>query len=113
MSQQTPLGDGPIPEKINPDALPTNTRRDSLLCKICGMTQIEHEHLTPQPHHGFSADGKLFVMPPVTTSPYDPNVRKTPVDPILRMLLIRKGIVTPDELTQLENELKASGVVTS
>lgn len=31
-------------------------------------------------------------------------------DPVLRMALIRKGLITPDDLTAVEAELRASGV---
>lgn len=31
-------------------------------------------------------------------------------DPVLRMALIRKGLITTDDLTQVEAELRASGV---
>ena len=31
-------------------------------------------------------------------------------DPILRMVLIRAGLITADQLTEVENELKATGI---
>jgi hypothetical protein len=31
-------------------------------------------------------------------------------DPVMRLLLIRKGVITPEELSAIEDELKISGI---
>jgi hypothetical protein len=68
-------------------------------CTTCGQTKTWHEE--NQPRHAFN--GPLGVAPqrPKTT------VAPWPFDPVLRQALITKGIITPDDLTAAEDQIRA------
>lgn len=85
-------------------------RLDSSLCRLCGLTEGEHRLLHPQPQHAFSVDGKLTVA-----KPPDSTVKRVspPGDSVLRLLLIRSGVITVEQLLAIETELKATGLATS
>lgn len=88
------------------------------LCTICNKPQIGHNFV-----HAFKGPNdrggleKAKPEPPVGGSyagaPVQRRSTATPSDPILRMLLIRLGVITPEQLTELENELQAAGMVTN
>ena len=80
-------------------------------CLICGKD--EQWHRDNQPNHDFSIDGRLTKRAPSQAS--DPSSQNRPRinmggDPVLRMALIRKGVITPEDLTQVEAELSATGI---
>lgn len=80
-------------------------------CLICGKD--EQWHRENNPAHAFSLDGRL------TRAQRQPDAKPVSQerpriqgggDPVLRMALIRKGIITPEDLTQVEDELNATGI---
>lgn len=82
-------------------------------CKICGRTRAEHGDLV----HEFSADGSLVKNESSNrSSERVPGSQKAPQatlkgDPVLRMVMVRKGLITPEELKEVEDELRATGAV--
>jgi len=90
------------------------------LCRICNRTERCHQGLK----HLFVAEGQpgtLIEKPVMIESPPDQilkpqgNVRKSSggSDALLRMLLIRKGIFTVQELADIEFELTTTGMITN
>jgi hypothetical protein len=88
------------------------------LCGVCHHDRQWHRE-NPSVQHAFSENGQLSKKPvdskPVNhASSGDPATqgsigRRLQGDPILRLLLIRKGIITTEELTQVEDELQGAG----
>lgn len=72
--------------------------RIGLKCKVCDKTKDEHRGVV----HEFQGEVERLVEAA-------PAARKGPGDPVLRMLLIEKGLVTPDELEATERKLKIIG----
>lgn len=74
-----------------------------MLCRICN--QDEKWHKDHRPRHAYSPDSTLFrkagEMP----------ARKLPSDPVLRLVLIRKGVISGDDLSAVEKELESAGVI--
>ncbi|PYS90499.1 MAG: hypothetical protein DMF62_04870 [Acidobacteria bacterium] len=76
------------------------------LCGICHQPREYHEKDTVR--HQFDVGGKLMAK---VTSPPPTSSRGVPSgDPILRLLLIRKGIISADDIDAAEKELRALGV---
>lgn len=87
------------------------------LCSICNLPETEHG--TGKVIHEFARPGqslKLGKQADEKSSHDDHPVdegrpRQFPTgDPVLRMLMIRKGLITPQDLTDLEAELKGAGI---
>lgn len=80
-------------------------------CLICGKS--EQWHRDNNPSHSFSVDGRLVKRAPsqanLPSSQNQPQIA-TGGDPVLRMALIRAGVITPEDLTQVEAELNATGI---
>lgn len=91
-------------------------------CRTCGKPKSNHPY-----RHAFvgSSDSPAIVQvdlptpPPPDSSPDDPvrdredRVRVNPPsggDPILRMALMRAGVITLAQLEEVEAELKGAGV---
>lgn len=83
------------------------------LCTICNRDRPAHKTM----HHGFSPPGQpssLFEKSPEApeTSPSGPRTTvRLPQsgDPILRMVLLRAGVITVAQLDAVEEELRATG----
>ena len=79
---------------------------DNALCTICGRNRQWHKDTGAKHQFTDDPDGKLEHAksgPPVTTN------NRIPGDPILRFLLIEKGLITPEDLTKAEEKLRAVG----
>lgn len=91
----------------------TNTVPETLTCKVCGKTAEEHKTLM----HRFTERGGLAKKGKGDdASSGVPGSQKAPSaaltgDPVLRVALIRAGIISPDDLTAVEEELRASGII--
>ena len=82
-----------------------------LECAICGKDQAWHRENNSA--HAFSTDGQLSRR--ASSQSGDPSSQNRPRintggDPVLRMALIRKGVITPEDLTQVEAEINATGI---
>lgn len=84
------------------------------LCGICDRSPGDHKdaEIDGRVHHKFSPNGHLAALeaPPKQPAPAAP-VNSVPSDPVLRLLLIGKGIITPEELTNTEQMLIATGTM--
>lgn len=72
----------------------------SELCGVCGLVEARHDD---QIRHEFSPEGNLRQKPPPRS---DTKPTLSSGDPILRIALIRKGILTPDELSAAEEDFQ-------
>ncbi len=89
------------------------------VCKYCHKDRQWHrDH--PEVKHEFTTNGPLQAKSsPVAPPPGDvpssvPAPRPLPPgDPVLRMALIRAGVLSPQQLTDVEDELRASGAAWS
>lgn len=78
---------------------------DEPVCGVCHKPRSWHDKDSVR--HQFDVSGKLMAK--VAT----PDIRSAGAsrgDPILRLLLIRKGIISVEEIENAEKELKALGV---
>lgn len=73
---------------------------DDLLCAVCGRDDLDHVGL----NHEFSTTGQL--IPKVPTQPTQLKVVQTG-DYLLRAVLLDKGLVTGEELNEMEVKLRA------
>jgi hypothetical protein len=84
------------------------------LCTICHRDKEAHKSM----RHTFSPFGQsstLFEKTPEAPSPPPDQPRSTvrlpsASDPILRMVLLRKGLITVADIEAVEQELRATGV---
>lgn len=89
------------------------TEVDEDYCTICHKPRSNHPY-----RHAFSPYGEssgLFEKTEEKPSPPDSSPQQqvripSSGDPILRMVLLRKGLITVQDLDQVEAELKATGV---
>jgi hypothetical protein len=81
---------------------------DEILCGVCHKPREWHDQASIL--HQFDPGGKLRPKTQVS-EPADVSLPKG--DPILRLVLIRKGVISVDELEEVEKELKASGVASA
>lgn len=98
-------------------------------CNICNLPKDVHQHRERQGmlHHAFNGMGNQLSpsrLSPVASPPSDSAqqpaiepqglIGKLPTgDPIIRALLIRKGLITLDELKGIEDELTRGVIVFS
>lgn len=102
--------DTPATDTSAPSTLPTANPR----CKICSMSQREHSTAEREgtTRHKFSETGDLVPVDPPEKSKKPSGVGpKTPSDPILRYVLVNKGIITVEELDEAEKMLGSLGVL--
>ena len=86
-------------------------------CGVCGNTRKYHTNKI----HAFSSDGRLEEAKPsmmMPSSPGGPRSQTAPQvatigDPVLRMVMVRKGLITPDELLAADLELRSTGIMFS
>lgn len=94
---------------------PADTIQDPV-CRVCSTSLQNHMGH----NHDFSLDGQLHA-PPAPGPFVDSGNTPTPppaslnlgLDPILRYVLIEKGIITSDDLTEAEAKLRASGFLST
>lgn len=87
------------------------------VCGLCGNTRQWHDE--NKPVHQFDGDaGELTAGSDLgaeqqASPPSTPQVRPAGagVDPVLRAILISKGLVTPDELHAAEEEVRKNGIL--
>ena len=82
------------------------------LCRVCKHPRSNHPFR--HPFQGFDQDATL-KLPDDAPSSDAGMIQGSPGnalrgDPVLRMALIRAGVITADQLTQVEAELKATGI---
>lgn len=87
-------------------------------CAHCPRSREEHMAAEREGvvRHKFSADGALDPVTPGTVGKppaqaKQPQVQLTPADPVLRFVLIEAGVITPEQLTEAENKLRATGML--
>lgn len=88
------------------------------ICKICMLGRQAHTDAEKagEVHHKFSLTGEVVrVDEEPKPIDKDPAIKPAglPSDPILRFLLISKGIVTADELEDAEKSLRATGMIST
>jgi hypothetical protein len=82
-------------------------------CGMCGVPEEGHEGR----RHPFTPEGvdagtdwlKQKQTTPEASAAPQPQMSSFPFDPVLRLALINKGVLTPDDLTQAEQQIKAIG----
>lgn len=92
------------------------------LCGVCGQSRFWHS--THHPRHKFVARGEEMVLEEVgadaSGAPSDaapalggepPTRRMPPADLVLRAALIRAGVISNDDLLQMEFALQVGGEV--
>lgn len=89
----------------------TETNEVGGLCTICSRPKEEHKNMV----HQFSPYGQNSVLiqkSPEMPPPGTGGTVKVPTagDPLLRMVLLRKGIIEVADLEAIEAELRATGV---
>jgi len=105
-------------------------------CTVCGRPQMAHEHMAHMFSPPWAPIGLRTAERPASPPPSggdtgvssndqvespEANVRidqgrsgiSLTGDPVLRMILIRQGLITPQDLTEVENELLSLGMVTN
>ena len=76
------------------------------LCKLCGNTQQWHRE-TPTQHQFIPMDGDLSGINARKEKPKQPTQVQPQGDPVLRIALLRAGVLTPDDLKKAEDDLKS------
>ena len=102
--------DTPATDTLAPSTLPT----DDLRCIICGVGHREHLAMEREgaKAHKFSENGKLVAVEVKKPAPSSSGVGPpAPSDPILRYILISKGIITTDDLDETEKMLSSLGLL--
>ena len=81
-------------------------------CTVCGKPKDNHPF-----RHAFAS---TFTGNTLKAAPKEEPEDSTPSrdiqlggDPVLRLALIRRGIITPDDLSCIEQELKGAGIAVS
>lgn len=85
-------------------------------CEHCPRTREEHAAAEREGvvRHQFSADGALTAVPGASVpakQEQTPRRLNVPSDPVLRYVLVQKGIITSDDLTEAEKTLAATGLL--
>lgn len=80
-------------------------------CQIPGCNRTEKNHSDRV--HSFQANGETLTSqpPPKSSKRSKPSVVAIP-DASLRLLMIRKGLISPEELNEVDLQMSASGVST-
>lgn len=76
-------------------------------CSLCGVSEGPHQRAEScsEINHKFSSDGQLASVEQKPAPKQDRVVAAA--DPVLRLVLIRKGLVTLEDLAEVEEELYA------
>ena len=78
------------------------------VCSTCGNEYDPDDKENTHPYR-HPVNGVLPKRKPEEGSPR-PSVLDLPMDPVLRLVLIRKGLIEPLDLTEAEQELAATGM---
>lgn len=84
------------------------------ICSICQTGPDEHAVAEREGvvHHKFSADGVLEEVKVPVAPLAGQQKRPTQVgDPVLRFVLVQKGIIAPEDLLAAERVLQATGML--
>lgn len=81
-----------------------------MTCEICSRTRPEHREAeaSGEVNHKFSEDGRLTPLKREQAAA--PGAPMPPSDPVLRLLLIEKGLVTSSELEEMTQRLRSTGM---
>lgn len=79
------------------------------VCPICGRLEPDHDLEKHKALHD-QASGRARERSAGDASAPQREVR-APRDPVLRALLIRKGVISADELAKAEDELRSTGAL--
>jgi len=83
-------------------------------CTVCGKPRSNHPF-----RHAFATTSTGNTLKAIAAEQAEPEAseQRTQVvesaiggDPVLRLALIRRGIITPDDLAYVEQELKGAGI---
>lgn len=99
-------------------AIPLGELPEPELCRVCQKPKADHVpgvviHSFVGQHDTASLSVNEVIAPP----PDAPGNRQgrtgtLPTDPVLRLVLIRKGVLQVSDLEEVEAELRATGVAT-
>lgn len=87
----------------------TTTRADD--DKICRACNRRHGVDGYNPRHPFKPAGNVLSGPETDDTPAAVTPVRVPFDPVLRLALIRKGVITPDDLADAEAEMRVTTAV--
>lgn len=85
-------------------------------CRICDRSRQAHREAEAagEVHHKFSQNGELEQVdppkPPQQKQTAAPGAPMSPSDPVLRLLLVEKGLVTGQELEEMTQRLRSTGL---
>lgn len=83
------------------------------LCSMCGVTEANHtgrrHPFVPEGQHAGTDWLKQKQTTPEESAAPQPQMSSLPFDPVLRLALINKGVLSTDDLTSAENQLKSIG----
>lgn len=88
---------------------------EEVTCRVCGKTMRQHQELGLM--HRFTEKGGLAKKGRGDQSLGGvPASQKAPSaalrgDPVLRFVMIEKGLITPEDLTAAEDKLQAMGLI--
>lgn len=87
-------------------------------CTLCSRTKREHvvAEQNNDVHHRFAGPGGSLEhlkgeIPKKNAPPAAQVVSGPPFDPVLRTILLDKGIITLDDLEKAERTLRSTGVI--
>jgi len=72
-------------------------------CRVCGLDEAWHK--ANKPHHQFSVDGRLAVEEQSSIEPAQTKPIIGQADFILRALLVENGVISPEQLTDMEQRV--------
>lgn len=89
---------------------------DAKYCGVCHLPKKEHKKLEKAGdiHHEFTMDSQLI---PIKGSPSPGGQSNTsttvqvPFDPVLRVILLEKGLITSEELQAKTDQLRDGGIL--
>ena len=82
-------------------------------CKMCGKPRVAHGAGVFHLFVAQESSGNLALAPqPVTEDkPVQATQVQLAIDPVLRGLLIAKGVISVEELNQMDEQLKTTGMI--
>lgn len=98
----------------------SQAERTDPICGVCQQPKSKHEGMR---HIFVDPDDRVQALRPSKSSADDASKGADQSqgsisgalkgDPVLRLLLIQKGVITPDELTAIEQQLRATGLASA
>jgi hypothetical protein len=84
-------------------------------CELCDRDPVEHKaaEASGDVHHKFIGEGGSLEQldPPKKNPPKPQIVSGPPIDPVLRTILIEKGVITVEDIEKAERTLQSTGVI--